>query len=259
MKNIKEIIDGLERLYHGRSARALRFRFVLLSMDLFLILFFVGLSMSGRTGTWILVLDYLIAIYLILDLLARCLLEKRRLLFFIKPYTLADLIVIFSLLSAPFVDSLIFLRALRMLRLFQSYHVARDLRGQYAFFRKNQDIIHAVLNLLVFIFIVSAFVLVVQLHVNPQINNYVDALYFTVATLTTTGFGDITLQGNTGRILAVAIMLAGFALFLRLIQSIFRPQHVKHKCPDCGLGEHDRDAVHCKHCGRVINIETDGL
>ena len=204
-------------------------------------------------------LDYLIAVYLIADLAARCLIEKRRLLFFVTPYTLADLVVIFSLLYAPFVDSFVFLRALRALRLLQSYHVARDLRGQYAFFRKNQDIVHAVLNLVVFIFVVAALVLVLQVHINPQINNYVDALYFTVATLTTTGFGDITLQGNTGRLIAVVIMIAGFALFLRLIQSIFRPVHVKHKCPDCGLSEHDRDAVHCKHCGRVINIETEGV
>ena len=31
---------------------------------------------------------------------------------------------------------------------------------------------------------------------NPEIGNYVDALYFTVTALTTTGFGDITLQGT---------------------------------------------------------------
>ena len=30
---------------------------------------------------------------------------------------------------------------------------------------------------------------------NPEIRNYVDALYFTVTALTTTGFGGITLRG----------------------------------------------------------------
>jgi len=33
---------------------------------------------------------------------------------------------------------------------------------------------------------------------------------------------------------------------------------VHYTCPDCGLKEHDADAVHCKHCGRVLNIETAG-
>jgi voltage-gated potassium channel len=59
--------------------------------------------------------------------------------------------------------------------------------------------------------------------------------------------------------LSIVIMVAGVALFLRLIQTIFRPPQVKHRCPDCGLTEHDRDAVHCKHCGRVIDIETAGV
>jgi voltage-gated potassium channel len=34
---------------------------------------------------------------------------------------------------------------------------------------------------------------------------------------------------------------------------------VHFKCPDCGLTRHDADAVHCKHCGKVIHIETEGL
>jgi voltage-gated potassium channel len=94
--------------------------------------------------------------------------------------------------------------------------------------------------------------------INPSIENYVDALYFTVATLTTTGFGDITLEGDSGRLLAIVIMVFGVALFLRLVQTIFRPQKVRYECPDCGLNRHEPDAVHCKHCGRVLHIETEG-
>ena len=48
---------------------------------------------------------------------------------------------------------------------------------------------------------------------NPEIANYVDALYFTVSTLTTTGFGDITLEGSLGRLIAVLIMIFGVTLF----------------------------------------------
>ncbi len=80
--------------------------------------------------------------------------------------------------------------------------------------------------------------------------------YFTVTTLTTTGYGDVVLC-ETGRLVAVVIMLGGFGLFLRLVQSIFRPNKVYFRCPDCGLLRHYYDAVHCKHCGRVLNIESD--
>ena len=79
-----------------------------------------------------------------------------------------------------------------------------------------------------------------------------------MTTLTTTGFGDIILTGTEGRLLSVAIMIIGVALFLRLARSIFRPDKVAYTCPDCGLNRHDPDAIHCKHCGRMIKIETDG-
>jgi voltage-gated potassium channel len=101
-------------------------------------------------------------------------------------------------------------------------------------------------------------VYVTQHLINPQISNYVDALYFTITTLTTTGFGDITPKDPGGRLLAVVIMLVGVSLFLRLLQAIFRPNKVRFECPDCGLMAHDIDAVHCKHCGRVLHIKDEG-
>jgi voltage-gated potassium channel len=40
---------------------------------------------------------------------------------------------------------------------------------------------------------------------------------------------------------------------------LFRPTKVRHECPTCGLSLHDADAIHCKHCGEVIHIDTEGL
>ena len=88
----------------------------------------------------------------------------------------------------------------------------------------------SVVNLFVFLLIMTALVHATQLGRNPVINNYADALYFTVTTLTTTGFGDITLQGTSGRLLAVLIMIFGVSLFIRLVQTLFRPQKVHYSC-----------------------------
>jgi voltage-gated potassium channel len=174
-------------------------------------------------------------------------------------YTITDVLVILSLLLAPLVtQNLAFLRVLRTLRLLHSYHVLRDLRRDTPFFRRNEEVIVSSVNLGVFIFLVTALVFVLQFGDNPDIDGYIDALYFTVATLTTTGFGDIILTGNLGRLLAVFIMVVGVALFLRLAQTIFRPQKLSHPCPECGLSRHEPDAVHCKHCGHVLKIETEG-
>jgi voltage-gated potassium channel len=66
------------------------------------------------------------------------------------------------------------------------------------------------------------------------------------------------LIGPGGRLIAVLVMFVGVGLFLRLLQAIFRPSKVRFECPDCGMLVHDIDAVHCKHCGRVLHIKDEG-
>ena len=101
-------------------------------------------------------------------------------------------------------------------------------------------------------------VFVTQVGNNPDVRNFLDAMYFTIAALTTTGFGDVTLQGDAGRALSIVIMIFGVSLFLRLIQTMFRPSKVRFTCNACGLFLHESDAVHCKHCGKVLAIPSDG-
>ena len=247
----------VETLYKGNSRRAVAFRYGLLAFDLVTISFFVVSSFMD-SSPWMIIADIFVGAVLTVDLVARFLIARSRWQYFFELETLADIIVILSLLSIAIAGNFAFLRVLRALRLLRSYHILREMRMRYAVFARHEAVIQAIVNLLVFIFVVTAVVYVIQEPINPAIGNYIDALYFTVTTLTTTGFGDITLNGTSGRLLSVIIMVMGVALFLRLVQTIFRPQKVEYTCPDCGLNRHDPDAVHCKHCGRVIKIETEG-
>lgn len=249
--------ERIKRLYYGDDAVSRNFRFGLLTFDLVTVLFFI-LSSAVEPSTLLYVVDYLIALVLILDFVARTMIANRPWRFVLQFPSIIDLIVIGSLLAPAFIDNLAFLRILRMLRLMRSYHVLRELRGLWPWFRRNDEIIESAINLFVFVFVVTAIVFVIEHDRNPHINHYLDALYFTVATLTTTGFGDITLTDTAGRVLAIVIMVVGVGLFLRLVQTIFRPNKVAFPCPDCGLKRHEPDAVHCKHCGRVLNISTEG-
>ncbi|WP_422001402.1 potassium channel family protein [Reyranella sp.] len=247
----------LEELYFGSDRRARRFRYGLIVFDIVTIAVFLVSSVAGEAW-WMIPLDLVIALALLADLVARTWIEKERLRHLMSLSTAADLVVIVSLLLPFFVENLAFLRIARALRLLRSYHLLRDLRTDSPWFRRHEDVIQRTVNLCVFIFIVTSFVYVTQHLINPKIATYVDALYFTITTLTTTGFGDITLEGAAGRILAVIIMVVGVGLFLHLLQAIFRPPKVRQECPDCGLLVHDIDAVHCKHCGKLLHIETEG-
>jgi voltage-gated potassium channel len=249
--------ERLRRLYNGNSARAHRFRYSLLAFDIITIIFIVGTSFIPREP-WIEYLDVLFGIVILLDFCARIWVSHRPAKEFLHPATWADLVAIFSFLAPIVGEGLGFLRILRTLRLLHTYQLLSRLRKQSTFFRRNEESIVAVINLIVFLFIMTGIVYETQHWRNPDIRNYVDALYFTVTALTTTGFGDITLTGSMGRLIAVIIMIFGVTLFLRLLQTLLRPQKVRHPCPTCGLQRHEADAVYCKACGEVLNIPDEG-
>lgn len=251
------LYSRIDNLYHGHDREAMRFRWSLLALDVACILYFVIASFLHHVDDLHIVEELIGFVYLI-EFMARFYIARERLRFVFNLVGLADLVVIASLLAPSLTENFLFLRVIRALRLLRSYHVIKELREQSSFVRLHEDIIFSVVNLLIFIFIMTALVYVLQIGNNPAITHYVDALYFTVTTLTTTGFGDITLVGTSGRILSVLIMIFGISLFLRLIQTIFRPEKVRYECARCGLTRHDNDAVHCKHCGDILHIQTEG-
>lgn len=229
----------------------------MLALDVAMIGFFMLTTFLPRSP-WLNYADYALGGLLAVEWGLRLWVARDRLAFFSRPLVLVDLVVVLSLLAPSLTENFAFLRVLRAMRLLRSYHVLTVLRTQSRFFRRHELVIFSAAHLLVFVFVVSAAVYALQARVNDRINNYIDALYFTVTTLTTTGFGDIVMVGSAGRLLSVVIMIVGVSLFLRLIQAIFRPPHVSHECPDCGLTRHDMDAVHCKHCGLLLHIRTQG-
>lgn len=245
-------------LYNGSSRNARWFRYALITFDALTILYFILTAALPQT-LLLTIVNTVLGILILIDFVSRLWVAPNRRAMLLQLYTLSDIVVIASLLLAPlFTDELAFLRILRGLRLIHSYHLIRDLRSESRFFREHEEAVYAAVNLFVFLFVTTSFVYVVAFDEQAGLPAYIDALYFTVATLTTTGFGDITMTTPWTRLLAVFIMVVGVALFIRLAQAVFRSARVYHKCPNCGLLRHDTDAIHCKHCGTTLNIETEG-
>lgn len=255
---MKELHRALTLLYTGHSKRARRFRYGLIGFDALTIVYFIATAALPTTPAMN-ALNIVLGLLIVADIASRLWISPNWRRELRRIYTIADLLVVLSLLLAPFVTgNFAFLRVLRGLRLIHAYHLLRDLRHESQFFRQHEDAILAAVNLLVFIFVTTSFVYVLAFDENAGIAGYVDALYFTVATLTTTGFGDITMTTTSGKLLSVFIMVVGVALFVQLARAIFQPSKIKYKCPECGLNRHEPDAVHCKHCGQSLKIETEG-
>jgi voltage-gated potassium channel len=245
----------LRELYEEETRRAVQFRYSLMVFDLATIIFLVVTSFVKENPVLELV-DAAIGLVVLAEFIARLSISRHPFRDVLHPLGLADIAVIISFLAPVGGEGLGFLRALRVLRLFRSYRVASRMRRDFPFVRRNYDTIVAGTNLFVFLFGMTAVVYESQHRQNPAIGNYLDALYFTVATLTTTGFGDITLIGTSGRLLAIVMMIVGVSLFVRMVQVLFRPRRMHVRCSSCGLSEHDSDAVHCKRCGAPLSWEA---
>jgi voltage-gated potassium channel len=251
---------ALRDLYFGADRRAARFQYGLIVFDVLTILFFLTVTFMAE-APWLIWVDLALAVVLGLDFFARLYIAQHPARQLLNWITIADAIVIVSLILPLFTGdyaTLAFLRILRAARLARSYHLFETMKRRHKWVRQHEDAIQSAIHMVLFLFVTTALVYVNQADRNPMIDTYVDALYFTVATLTTTGFGDITLEGEIGKLLSVAIMIIGIALFIRLAQAIFMPAKVRYRCPECGLFKHEPDAVHCKHCGTTLDIPNEG-
>lgn len=246
----------LRELYHGKSPEAVRFRLWVIAIDLLLIAFFIAAPFLRDQSTAYLIVDYAIAFVLAVDIGARALADASLKSFFKRFSVWVDLFVLATLLFPLWLFNLAFLRVLRLWSLVHSDIFWETIGRRYDDTRV-EDVAKTLATLITYVFVVTGFVYASFARTHPGIQGYVDALYFTVTTITTTGFGDITLPGSWGKLLTIVIMISGITLFVRLAQALMRPDKVRFPCPTCGLMRHDPDAVHCKACGELLNIPNE--
>ena len=247
------LLEKLRYYYESDTADGHRFRYGLLAFDFLTIIFIVATSFLQRSDIieWI---DIVFGVVILADFTARFAISKTRWRDLLYPATWADIAAIISFLAPIIGEGAGFLRILRTVRLLQNYQLLKRLRADSPWFRQREEAIFAVAHLSVFIFVMTGVVYETQHATNQAITNYADALYFTVTALTTTGFGDITLPGTTGRLISVVIMILGVTLFFNLARALLHPSKVRFRCPQCALLRHDPDAVHCKACGHKLKI-----
>ena len=239
----------LRELYYGHTQQALRFQGVLLVLDVAIVGFFI-FSQFISDATWFWIVDICIAVFLALDMLAKlyALGTVRRWLLY--PATWADIIVLATLVVPAFAN-FGFLRILRLWTLVNRERFWNVLGGGRWDDSYVEELTQAIFTLITFVFIAAGMTQAFFLYQHPELNNFVDAMYFVVSSLTTTGYGDIALDGVWGRLFSIGLMIAGISLFFSIAQKVVSRPHITVRCA-CGLERHDVDAKHCKGCGAEL-------
>lgn len=178
-------------------------------------------------------------------------------------YGLVDLLAILpTYLSLVFAgaQSLLVIRALRLLRIFRVFKLGRyiaeaNMLGQ-AVAQSRTRIVIFLFTVTVLGFISGAFMYLIE---GPQngFTSIPQSVYWSLTTITGTGYGDTVPLTPAGKMLAVFIMVLGYSLIIVptgiLSSELVRMSDVSTRtCQACSREGHDANAKHCKHCGEAL-------
>ena len=116
----------------------------------------------------------------------------------------------------------------------------------------------------IFVFLLAVFLIVIIMGsmmyvIEGEENGFTSiprSIYWSIVTLTTVGYGDISPNTPLGQILASIIMIFGYGL-IAVPTGIVTVEIAKgnvgtfntQACPQCSAEGHDSDAKNCKYCG----------
>ena len=180
-------------------------------------------------------------------------------------YGLVDLLAILpSYIALVYADMsyLLIIRLLRVLRIFRVLKLIRyiseaNLLGRSLLMSRRK------------IFVFFSFVLVLAVIfgslmyvVEGPKNGFTSiprSIYWTIVTITTVGYGDITPHTVFGQLIAAFVMLTGYSIIAvptgiftaEIAQEMQRQRSLKH-CQNCHKSGHEQDADYCRFCGAEL-------
>ncbi|MBN1987023.1 MAG: ion transporter [Prolixibacteraceae bacterium] len=211
------------------------------------------------------ILEWGITIIFTIEYLLRILIVKKAYRYIFSFYGIIDFLSVIPTYVGLLVvgsHSLVVIRILRLLRVFRILKLTRYtsagrtlMRAMWASREKISVFIFFVLTLVV---IIGTIMYLVEGETNG-FTSIPKSIYWSIVTLTTVGYGDISPQTPTGQFLASVVMILGYAIIAVptgiVTAEMIKPSSEKNTqvCPGCLHDKHDDDAVFCKKCGTRLN------
>ncbi|MCI4649037.1 ion transporter [Phaeodactylibacter sp.] len=214
------------------------------------------------------VIEWVFTVFFTIEYLLRlyCVLRPRK--YATSFFGIIDLLAIlpsYLALFLPTAQYFLIIRAFRLIRIFRIFKMAH-------FINEGDIIIQALrasrAKITVFLTFVSLLVIIIGALMylieggsNEGFSSIPRGVYWSVVTLTTVGYGDITPRTELGQLISAVVMILGYAI-IAVPTGIVSAEFVKEyksgrtntqACRYCGQEGHDLDAIHCKYCGEKLN------
>ena len=223
---------------------------------------------GSRYGEVFFILEWIFTALFTIEYFLRIYCSVNRRAYIFSFYGLVDLLAILpSYLALVFAGAhtLLVIRLLRVLRIFRILKLIHFMRDANLLLRSlwqsRRKIMVFYASMLVLCVIFGAIMYLVE---GPRhgFSSIPKSIYWTIVTITTVGFGDITPQTSWGQAIASLTMLIGYSIIAvptgivtaELASEIGRERTLR-RCDNCSRSGHDVDAEYCKHCGYKLEEE----
>lgn len=224
-------------------------------------------SIQATVGSWLTAANWLVTVLFTIEYGLRLYCAKKPVRYARSFFGVVDLLAILPTYLSLFIPGTRFLDVIRILRMLRIFRVMKMvqyvndgdllLNALVASRRKIGIFLFAVLTLVV---ILGSLMYVIEgAEENSGFTSIPAGIYWAIVTLTTVGYGDISPQTGLGQTLAACIMIIGYSIIavptgiisVEIGKSSVRG-NTRKTCPACNATDHDPDAVHCKHCGKIL-------
>jgi voltage-gated potassium channel len=216
-------------------------------------------------GDWLRTAEWTFTAIFSADYVARLLVVRRPLTYARSFFGVVDLMSVlpsFLSLLVPGAQSLLVIRALRLLRVFRVLKLAHFLDQANVLtvaLRSSRPKILVFLGTIMIVTLIMGSAMYVIEGAASGFTNIPRGVYWAIVTLTTVGYGDLYPQTDLGRLLASVVMVMGYAIIAvptgivtAELGAAMRKPISTQACPTCVAQGHDIDARHCKYCGSKL-------
>lgn len=212
------------------------------------------------------VIEWGFTIIFTIEYLVRIYSSPRPLKYIFSFYGLIDLLSILPTyleLLFPGANYFLVIRLMRVLRIFRVLKLLRYTRDANILLRSVYQSRRKIFIFFMAVLIASTVFGTLMFLVEGPENGFTSipkSIYWTIVTITTVGYGDITPHTVLGQLISTAAMLTGYSIIAiptgiltaELATEIQRDR-IGRECGNCRRSGHDRDADHCKFCGARLD------
>ncbi|AWA30328.1 ion transporter [Flavobacterium magnum] len=231
-------------------------------------------SIQARYGAELEIVEWVITIFFTLEYIGRIIAVKRPWKYICSVQGILDLLATIPAyidLVFPGLHFLISIRAVRLLRIFRILKMGQFVGASdqlvLALKKSRMKIIVFLFSVIVLCVILGTVMYIIE-GAESGFTSIPVAVYWTIVTLTTVGFGDITPQTPFGQFVSMVIMVLGYGIIAvptGLVTAEFMTKEGGTRnntqvCPSCSADHHRDDARFCYHCGHSLDkYASDGL